>query len=281
MICDRITLKNIVDAALVEDIGTGDITTNLTIPENSRAEAVLTAKENGVICGMDVMVQAFSSISDDIVCKSSVCDGTEVNPGDTIAVYEGNTRAILTAERVGLNFLQHLSGVATATAKYVKLVDNPNVRIVDTRKTIPGLRVMEKYAVRIGGGYNHRFGLSDGILIKDNHIEGSGSITNAVEASIANAPHTLKIEVEVTDLDELKEAMAAGADAVLLDNMSLDMLREAVKINNGKVILEASGGINENTVAAVAETGVDLISSGALTHSVKALDISLNIKAVR
>ena len=274
---DSFYIRKIVKEALLEDIGSGDITTNLTIPSDSISSAVIIAKEIGVIAGIEVSKAAFKVLDDSIEFNAKLKDGSRVNVGDIIAEIKGNTRAILSAERVALNIIQRLSGIATITSKYVLLVSHTNARIVDTRKTTPLLRRMEKYAVTVGGGLNHRFGLDDGILIKDNHIAACGSITKAVDAAKQRAAHTLKIEVEVTNLKELEEAISAKADIVLLDNMDIEQLREAVKLADGRVLLEASGGVNEASVRAIAETGVDIISVGALTHSPKALDISLNI----
>ncbi|MBO7393448.1 MAG: carboxylating nicotinate-nucleotide diphosphorylase [Abditibacteriota bacterium] len=281
MICERFYIEDLVENALSEDVGGGDITTRLTVPHDSRSIATLTAKEAGIVAGMDVVHIVFEKVNAKIKCLSFVPDGNYVKVGDTIAAYEGSTRALLVGERVALNFLQHMSGIATVAYRYTKLVEGTKARVIDTRKTTPGLRILEKYAIRTGGAANHRFGLDDGILIKDNHIEAAGGITEAINAAKAGAPHTLRIEVEVVDLDGLREAIDAGAEAVMLDNMDCDTMREAVKIADGRVILEASGGITEANVAEVAATGVDLISSGALTHSVKALDISLNIKAIK
>ena len=281
MICERFYIEDLVENALSEDVGGGDITTRLTVPHDSRSIATLTAKEAGIVAGMDVVHIVFEKVNAKIKCLSFVPDGNYVKVGDTIAAYEGSTRALLVGERVALNFLQHMCGIATVAYRYTKLVEGTKARVIDTRKTTPGLRILEKYAIRVGGAATHRFGLDDGILIKDNHIEAAGGITEAINAARAGAPHTLRIEVEVVDLDGLREAIDAGAEAVMLDNMNCDTMREAVKIADGRVILEASGGITEDNVAEVAATGVDLISSGALTHSVKALDISLNIKAIK
>lgn len=274
-------IKGVVRAALDEDMGSGDITTLLTVPEDAAAKATFVVKQEGVIAGMHVARAAFRALDRKAVFETAIDDAARVQPGDSIATVAGNARAILSAERVALNFLQHMSGIATLTAKYVGLVSHTKAKIIDTRKTTPGLRRLEKNAVTVGGGFNHRFNLSDGILIKDNHIAAAGGVTAAVTAAREGAPHTLKIECEVTNLDELSEAIAAGADAVLLDNMPLDMLRQAVELAAGRVITEASGGINEETVAAIAETGVDLISVGALTHSAPALDISLRFDEPR
>jgi nicotinate-nucleotide pyrophosphorylase (carboxylating) len=275
---DPLYIESVVKAALREDVGSGDITTLLTVPENTRATGEVVTKEDGVLCGQDVAWAVFPTLHGGDAYEICLRDGVRVRPGDVPARVSGDARGILTAERIALNFLQRMSGIATLTARYVDLVSHTKAKIVDTRKTTPGLRRLEKYAVTVGGGFNHRFGLSDGILIKDNHIAVAGGVRKAVEAAKARAPHTLKIEVEVVDLDMLREAIDSGADAVLLDNMPLEMMREAVAISDGRVLLEASGGVNESTVAAIAETGVDLISVGALTHSAPALDISLEVR---
>jgi len=273
---DLIYLDRIVRMALEEDIGGGDITTVVTVPEDAYSRAVVIAKQRGIIAGQQLAWHVFDSL--DNVSEYAVLseDGAPVAPGDVIAEVTGSAHTILAGERVALNFLQRLSGIATLTSEYAILVSGTNARIVDTRKTTPGLRRLEKYAVTVGGGCNHRFGLSDGILIKDNHIAAAGGIKAAVGAAKSRAPQGLKIEVEVGDLDQLREAIDAGADIVLLDNMPLEMMREAVSIANKAVLLEASGGVNKDNVVAIAETGVDIISVGSLTHSAPALDISLD-----
>lgn len=270
---DDAYIGRLVEAAMDEDLGSGDITSVLTIPEDQESAAVVLAKASGILAGARVAQWTFMALCD--YDQTAMADGMPLSPGEVILKLYGNTREILMAERVALNFLQHASGIATLTNKFVKLVSHTKAKIIDTRKTAPGLRRLEKYAVTVGGGFNHRFNLSDGILIKDNHIAAAGGVTAAVTAAKKGAPHLLKVECEVTNLDELNEAIAAGADAVLLDNMPLAMLKKAVKIAGGKVITEVSGGVNEETVVAIAETGVDLISVGALTHSAPALDISL------
>lgn len=275
---DAIIIKSIVESSLVEDIGSGDITTALTIPVDAVSSAIISIREDGVIAGMEVAELVFATVDPNVKFIKRVKDGDRAKAGQVLATIHGPSRSILTGERIALNLMQRLSGVATKTADFISLVAGTKTRIVDTRKTTPGLRVLEKYAVRVGGGHNHRFGLYDGVLIKDNHIVASGGITNAVKSAKENAPHTLKIEVEVRTLDELREALDAGADAILLDNMDTDTMRQAVEITAGRALLEASGGVNENTVAAIAQTGVDLISVGALTHSVRALDIGLDFK---
>ncbi len=269
----------IIDLALAEDIGNGDVTSNSTVDADRIATASMLVKSPGVIFGVELARDIFARVDGSLDFVSRVADGAPVEPGDVIATVTGNARSILLAERVALNFLQRLSGVATITAAYVKAIEGTNARIVDTRKTTPGMRVLEKAAVRAGGAHNHRFGLSDGVLIKDNHLAAVGRpdrVTRAVTQAREQAPHTLAIEVEVTTLAELEEALAAGADVVMLDNMSSSAMAEAVRTTNGRALLEASGGITLETVAEVAETGVDLISIGALTHSAPSLDISLD-----
>ncbi len=274
--------KNQIDKLLLdslgEDIGTGDITTLSTIPEDARAYGRYIAKENGVICGLDIVKRTFELLDDRIELTVFAKDGDTVKKGDVIAEVRGPAIPVLSGERVGLNLLQHLSGIATRTAEACEAIKGYRAVIADTRKTTPGMRVLEKYAVRVGGGSNHRFNLADGILIKDNHIVASGSITAAVTAARANAPHTLKIEVEVESLEQLDEALAAGADIIMLDNMDCATMKQAVEITNGRARLEASGNMGERDLSEVAATGVDIISIGALTHSVKALDISLKFK---
>lgn len=275
---DYIGLDKLLLSALKEDIGTGDITTLCCIPAENRSEACFLAKENCVICGMDIAARVFSLVDEDISFTPLVKDGDTVGKGDVIATVFGPSRGILTGERVALNLMQHLSGIATATAKAVAAVTGTKARIVDTRKSTPGLRVLEKYAVRTGGGHNHRFNLSDGVLIKDNHIAAAGGILNAVFAARNAAPHVMKVEVETETLDETQQALDAGADIIMLDNMPLERMAEAVKIISGRAITEASGNMGDRDLAEVAKTGVDVISIGALTHSVKSIDISLKFK---
>jgi len=275
-----IYLENAVRASLDEDLGrAGDITTLATIPNGRTATAVLAVRKPGVVAGLPVAEAAFRIIDPSVKFEALVADGTSV-PGNRtpVARVSGDARAILTAERVALNYMCRLSGIATLTAKYVALVAHTNAKICCTRKTTPGLRAFEKYAVRCGGAMNHRFGLDDAFLIKDNHIAVAGGIRQALRAAKAAAGHLVKVEIEVDTLDQLREVVDEGADFCLLDNMSVEMMAEAVKIAAGRVKLEASGGINENTVKAIAETGVDLISSGALTHSAPILDLGLDIE---
>jgi len=278
---NRLFLDALIDRCLREDVGTGDLTTNSIIPAQATARGYIVAKEAGVVAGLYVAERVFCRLDPSLKFEALVKDGDAVLPGAILANLEGRTRAILTGERLALNFLQHLSGIATRTAELVKLIDGRPVRLVDTRKTTPGLRELEKYAVMVGGGYNHRFGLYDGILIKDNHIKAAGGIKPAIEAARRASPHTLKIEVEVEDLAGVREALAAGADIIMLDNMSPEEMAEAVQIIAGRAVVEASGGISADNIQAVAASGVDMISVGALTHSVKAMDISLDLYEVK
>ena len=271
-------VERILKSALAEDVGSGDVTSLSTVPPGRTISGRYIAKEDGVLCGLEVVARAFALLDASIAFTALAADGDRVRKGDVIATVSGDARAILAGERVGLNLLQHMSGVATQTARAVAAVAGTGAKIVDTRKTTPGLRALDKYAVRAGGGGNHRFGLFDGVLIKDNHIVAAGGITAAVAAARKRAPHSLKVEVEVETLEQLREALNAGADIVMLDNMPLEMMREAVRCVQGRALVEASGNMGDKTDAelrAVAETGVDLISIGALTHSVRALDISL------
>ncbi|MDA0987693.1 MAG: carboxylating nicotinate-nucleotide diphosphorylase [Chloroflexi bacterium] len=276
------SIKSTIERALVEDLGHGDITTDSLIPSDIRGLATVLAKATGVIAGLDVALEVFHQVDPSLETRVFMADGSDVTLGDVVAEVEGSIASILKGERVALNFLQRLSGIATATSMYVRAVAGTRARIVDTRKTVPGLRELEKYAVRVGGGHNHRYNLADGILIKDNHIAALRAqelgMEDIIRRARENAPHTLRIEVEVETVDEAREAMEARADTILLDNMSTEKMRQAVTLVQGRCLLEASGGINLETVRAVAETGVDLISVGALTHSVSALDISLDMK---
>ncbi len=273
-----LNLNDLIEKALKEDVGTGDITTLSTIPAEKTITGRFIAKENGILCGVDVVRAVFNFVDPSIELNFANKDGDKIAKGDVIATVSGLARSILTGERLALNLLQHMSGVATRTSEAVAKVEGTKARIADTRKTTPGLRVLEKYAVKCGGGSNHRFNLADGVLIKDNHIEAAGGITAAVEMARRNIPHTLKIEVEIETFEQLNEALAAGADIIMLDNMSNEDMKKAVEIVAGRAITEASGNMGEKDLRAVAETGVDLISIGALTHSVKALDISLKFK---
>ena len=267
----------LVRTALLEDLGrAGDITADAIVPADQRSALVLRARQPGVVAGLDIARCAFQTISPAIALRAERPDGSTVAPGDIIAEIDGPARGLLTGERTALNFLCHLSGVATATASLVSAVKGTRAQIVCTRKTTPGLRALEKYAVRAGGGGNHRFGLDDAVLIKDNHIALAGGIRTAVERAKAHAGHLVKIEVEVDTLAQLEQALSLGVDAVLLDNMTVDDLKKAVAMAGGRVITEASGRITAATAPAIAATGVDLISVGWVTHSAAALDIGLD-----
>lgn len=271
-------IEQAVRAALEEDLGrAGDITTQATIPESARARAVIVARETGVIAGSDIAIAAFRMMEPSVRFDTHVKDGAHLDAGHVALAVEGPARAILSAERVALNFMGRLSGIASITAQYVKAVSHTNARIVCTRKTTPNLRAFEKYAVRCGGGFNHRFGLDDAILIKDNHIAVAGGVVNALRAAKSFAGHLVKIEIEVDTLDQLDDVINEGADVVLLDNMKPEQLKEAVRRVDGRMLTEASGGVNLSTVSAIAESGVDMISVGALTHSAKVLDLGLDI----
>lgn len=266
-----------VSEALAEDLGlAGDVTTDATVPADATASAVVVARRRGVVSGLDVAEEAFRALDGRIAFDRLCADGTEVAGKTEIARISGNARAILTGERVALNFMGRMSGIATLTRAYVDAIAGTKAAIVDTRKTTPGLRAFEKYAVRCGGGQNHRTGLFDAILIKDNHIAAAGGVAQAVGAARARAGHMVKIEVEVDTLEQLRQALRHDIDVVLLDNMPPAMLSEAVGIVAGKVLTEASGGVDQTTVRAIAETGVDLISVGALTHSAPVLDLGLD-----
>ena len=273
----NILVDKIIEQALLEDIGTGDITTESIIPSNLKAKGIMKTSEEGVVAGLYISCLVFKKLDSEICFQPKIKDGNKILPGEILAEITGPALTILKGERVALNFLQRMSGIATITSKFCQEVKDFPVRIVDTRKTTPGLRILEKYAVHMGGGYNHRFGLYDAVLIKDNHIAVAGGIKSAVNSVRKQISHTVKIEVEVENLSQLQEALEMKVDIVMLDNMSLDMMREAVNIAKGKVLIEASGGITLDNVREVAQTGVDLISIGALTHSVKSLDISMEI----
>lgn len=272
-------LDNFLLDALKEDIGTGDITTECCVPEEAQSRAVFRCKQAGVVCGLEVARRVFFLLDPKVQFESKMSEGTKVQVGDVVATISGPSRSILSGERVALNLMQHMSGVATQTARMVERVAGTKAVIVDTRKTTPGMRVLEKYAVRMGGGTNHRFNLADGVLIKDNHIVAAGGITNAVNNARKMVPHTLKIEVETTNFEEIQEALEAGADIIMLDNMSCADMKKAVGLIAGRAKVEASGNMGSRDIREVAEAGVDLISIGALTHSVEALDISLQFQA--
>jgi len=269
-------IDDVILLALREDLGTGDITAESTIDSKATLTATFVAKSNGVIAGIDTVKRVLEILDSNLVFEPFLIRGDVVKYNDKIATVAGNAVNILTAERTCLNFMQRASGIATLTAKYVSAVSHTKARIVDTRKTAPGLRVLDKFAVYAGGGDNHRFSLSDGVLIKDNHILAAGSITEAVKRAKRYAPHTVKIEVECETIEQVKESLYAGADIIMLDNMTTEIMSECVKMCEHRAMTEASGGITLDNVAEVAETGVDLISIGSLTHSVVAMDISLD-----
>lgn len=271
-------INDIIRLALSEDIGSGDITSSSTIPESTVSRGKLIAKEPLTVCGFPAFLRVFELIDPRIEVKPLVSDGDPVKEGNIIVTIEGPARGILTCECTALNLLQRLSGIATKTSDAVHQVAGTTALIVDTRKTTPGMRSLEKYAVRMGGGTNHRTGLYDGILIKDNHIRAAGGVTQAIKSARKAAHHLLKVEVEVENFDQLEEALAAGADTIMLDNMSLTDMAEAVRRINGRALTEASGNMEEHNLRTVANTGVDMISIGTLTHSARAMDISLRFE---
>lgn len=273
---------SLIDAALTEDQTFGDPTTGTLVPPEIKGNGMLRAKAAGVLAGIAVASAVFQRVDGELEIQALLADGSTLAPGDEIARVRGSAGSILRAERIALNFLQRMSGIASDTSRYVRAVQGCRARIVDTRKTVPGHRYLDKYAVRMGGGHNHRMNLADGILIKDNHIEALRSqeigLGQVVQLALTRASHTLRVEVEVESLEQLREALDAGAHIVMLDNMPIETMREAMSMVNGRAVVEASGGINLETVRAVAETGVDLISIGELTHSARALDISLDLE---
>ncbi len=271
-------IDQIITLAFEEDVATGDITTNALIPKNSRAVATLTMKANGIVSGLEIAGKVFSRLDKDIICTPYFKEGEKVSQGDVILKVEGNFRALLTAERTVLNILQRMSGIATATALYVKETEGTQTHLLDTRKTAPGMRILDKMAVKAGGGTNHRMGLYDLALIKDNHIKVAGSITRAVQQVRDHITPGVRIEVETTCIEEVKEALTSGADIIMLDNMSTSLMAEAVRLVDKKAKTEASGNMTLGRIREVSATGVDYISVGALTHSVTALDISMNIQ---
>jgi nicotinate-nucleotide pyrophosphorylase (carboxylating) len=275
-----LAIDEAVQRALDEDLGrAGDITSIATIPETTPARAIMVARQAGVIAGLPLAVATFQKLSADINIRPHVGDGAAVTSGGHVLAISGPARAVLAGERTALNFVGRLSGIATLTADYVRQTAGTNMRICCTRKTTPGLRALEKYAVRCGGGFNHRFGLADAILIKDNHIAVAGGITAVLRRARAHAGHLVKIEIEVDTLAQLREVLDTGlADVVLLDNMDIATLTEAVKLANGRVVLEASGGVARDSIAKIAATGVDYVSSGALTHSAQNFDVALDIE---
>lgn len=270
-------LQRKIEDWLQEDIGFGDVTTMSTIPETEEGVGILYAKEAGIIAGLPVAAEVFAAVDPSLSFTARVQEGARVEKGEQIAEVSGSVRSILSGERLALNLLQRLSGIATRTREYADAVAGTKARVVDTRKTTPGLRMLEKYAVRVGGGHNHRYALYDAVMIKDNHIKGAGGIAEAVAAARAAIPHTMKIEVEAESLAQVQEALDAGADIIMLDNMAIPEMTEAVALIGGRAVVEASGGVTLETIGGIARTGVDVISVGALTHSVKALDISLDL----
>lgn len=277
MILNQIYVDELIKKALLEDINYLDTTTDYLIPEEQEGSAQFLAKADGILCGLEVALRVFEILQPDFKYEVFKKDGDSIKKGEIFAKVYGKTRTILKGERTALNLIQHMSGIATVTNEAVKIIEGTNASIADTRKTLPGLRPIQKYAVTVGGGRNHRYNLSDAAMLKDNHVDAGGGIENAVKALKSKLGHMTKIELEVRNLDELKQALDAKVDVIMLDNMSPELMKEAVKITNGQALLEASGGITNETLREVAETGVDIISIGALTHSVKAFDISLKI----
>ncbi|MGC6512801.1 MAG: carboxylating nicotinate-nucleotide diphosphorylase [Parvibaculales bacterium] len=275
----RKTVETAVRSALEEDMGrSGDLTSQAVVPAGALAEGAIVSREKGVLAGLDLAVAAFHAMNENIDVSTHFQDGNALLPGDAVVSLRGPARDVLAAERVALNYLGHLSGIASQTSLYVQETAGSKARITCTRKTTPNLRALEKYAVRCGGGYNHRFGLDDGILIKDNHIAVAGGVAAAVKAALAGAGHMVRVEIEVDTLEQLHEALEAGAQAVLLDNMPPETLREAVAIIDGRAVAEASGNVTLQTVKAIAETGVDYISVGRITHSAPCLDLGLDFE---
>lgn len=268
-------VERIVRTALEEDIGLGDMTTEVTVAPGTVARAELVAKEDFVLAGLDVAAKVFDVLDPEVAFEKLLEDGQQVHRGDVLAWIKGPAAILLQGERVALNLLQRMSGIATMTATFVAAVDGTRATIVDTRKTVPGLRALDKYSVRMGGGRNHRIGLFDGVLIKENHVAAAGGIEVAISRARQKLPHTLKIEIETRNLDEVNQALNAGADIIMLDNMTLEEMTEATRLIDGRALVEASGGVNLDTVRGIAETGVDIISVGALTHSVRGADISM------
>lgn len=276
------TIVEVVQRALDEDAPWGDVTSEYLIPEHASATAILNAREDGVFAGADVFAAAFELTDPSIDVQLLVSDGQRFTAGQQLAKVTGPARGVLTAERIGLNFVQRMSGIATLTAEYVSRIEGSKARIADTRKTTPGLRAFERHAVVCGGGHNHRFSLSDAVMAKDNHLAvltaGGKDLTTELARVRAALPHTMKLEVEVDRIDQIPPVLAAGVDIIMLDNFSIEQLREGVALIDGRAIVEASGGVNLDTVAAIAATGVDVISVGALTHSARALDLGLDVE---
>ena len=278
MILNKIYVDNIIKTALLEDMNYCDVTTDYLIPAEQEGEGKFVSKADGIVCGVEIAVRVFKILDENISFEILKNDGDQVKKGDEILRLKGKTAVLLKGERTALNLIQHMSGIATASNKYAKIVEGTKASIADTRKTLPGLRPLQKYAVMTGGAKNHRYNLSDAAMLKDNHIDAAGGITKAITKLRSKIGHMTKIEVETRNLDELREALAAKADIIMLDNMSPELMKQAVEITDGRAVLEASGGITDETLRAVAESGVDIISVGALTHSVQAFDISMYIK---
>jgi nicotinate-nucleotide pyrophosphorylase (carboxylating) len=271
------SIQHLIEIALKEDIGSGDITTDNLIDPQLKGKGLIIAKESLVVAGLNVAKQVFQYLDSEVIFKSEYNDGDFVKKGDMLVNVEGRLRALLSGERTALNFLQHLSGISTLVRSYVNEISDKNIRLVDTRKTTPGLRGLEKYAVRVGGAYNHRIGLYDGVLIKDNHIAAFGGIKKAIDHIRSQVSHLLKIEVEVSDLDQVKEALESKADVIMLDNMTIKQIKEATAFIDNRAIVELSGGITKSDLKSLSDTGVDIISVGALTHSARCVDISMQI----
>lgn len=271
------SIQHLIEIALKEDIGSGDITTDNLIDPQLKGKGLIIAKESLVVAGLNVAKQVFQYLDSEVIFKSEYDDGDFLKKGDMLVNVEGRLRALLSGERTALNFLQHLSGISTLVRSYVNEISDKNIRLVDTRKTTPGLRGLEKYAVRVGGAYNHRIGLYDGVLIKDNHIAAFGGIKKAIEHIRSQVSHLLKIEVEVSDLDQVKEALESKADVIMLDNMTIKQIKEATAFIDNRAIVELSGGITKSDLKSLSDTGVDIISVGALTHSARCVDISMQI----
>jgi nicotinate-nucleotide pyrophosphorylase (carboxylating) len=271
------SIQHLIEIALKEDIGSGDITTDNLIDPQLKGKGLIIAKESLVVAGLNVAKQVFQYLDSEVIFKSEYDDGDFLKKGDMLVNVEGRLRALLSGERTALNFLQHLSGISTLVRSYVNEISDKNIRLVDTRKTTPGLRGLEKYAVRVGGAYNHRIGLYDGVLIKDNHIAAFGGIKKAIDHIRSQVSHLLKIEVEVSDLDQVKEALESKADVIMLDNMTIKQIKEATAFIDNRAIVELSGGITKSDLKSLSDTGVDIISVGALTHSARCVDISMQI----
>lgn len=278
MMLNKFYIDSLIKTAIEEDINYIDVSADMLIPAEQRNDSYFVAKDDGILCGLDCAMRVFTLLDDTFTFTAHKKDGDKIKKGDVIVEFNGKTRELLKGERTALNIIQHMSGIATATNRAVELCKGTKASVADTRKTLPGLRALQKYAVACGGGKNHRFNLSDGAMLKDNHIDACGGIVPAVKILRSKLGHMVKIEVETRDFDEVRQAVKAGADVIMLDNMNCEQMAEAVKIIDGKATSEASGNITLENIAEVAKTGVDIISLGALTHSVKAFDISMKMK---